>query len=156
MNYCGLSFYDTANGPGIRVSLFVSGCTIHCKGCFNPESWDFNAGNKFDLETYRKLFKALEDPYVQGLSILGGDPFEEQNLDVVMGICQEFRNRFGDTKDLWIWSGRTLHELEKDPRRKFILSLCDVIVDGPFVEKLKVDHKWFGSSNQKIHYLRKI
>ena len=87
MNYCGLSTYDTANGPGIRVSLFVSGCTIHCKGCFNPESWDFDAGNKFDSETYRKLFKALEDPYVQGLSILGGDPFEEQNLDVVKSFA---------------------------------------------------------------------
>lgn len=156
MNFCGFSTYDTANGPGIRVSLFVSGCTLHCKGCFNPESWDFNAGHPFDLNAYENLFKALDNPYVQGLSILGGDPFEEQNLDNVMGICQEFRNRFANSKDIWIWSGRTKAVLEKDPRKKFILSLCDVLVDGPFVEKLKVDHHWYGSSNQKIWYLKKI
>lgn len=155
MNYCGFSRYDTANGPGIRVSLFVSGCTVHCKGCFNPESWDFNAGKLFDSEAYHMLFKALEDPYIKGLSILGGDPFEEQNLDVVMGIVQEFRNRFGNTKDIWIWSGRTKEKLETDPRKKFILDHCDVLVDGPFVEKLKITKQgqYKGSSNQRVIYL---
>lgn len=155
MNYCGFSRYDTANGPGIRVSLFVSGCTVHCKGCFNPESWDFNAGKPFDLEAYQTLFKALEDPYIRGLSILGGDPFEEANLDNVMGIVQEFRNRFGNTKDLWIWSGRTKEKLEADPRKKFILEHCDVLVDGPFVEKLKIEKQgqYKGSSNQRVIYL---
>lgn len=155
MNYCGFSKYDTANGPGVRVSLFVSGCTLHCKGCFNPESWDFNAGKPFDSEAYHMLFKALEDPYIKGLSILGGDPFEEENLDVVMGIVQEFRNRFGTSKDIWIWSGRTKEKLETDPRKKFILDHCDVLVDGPFVEKLKISKQgeYKGSSNQRVIYL---
>ena len=156
MNYCGFSTCDTANGPGIRVSLFVSGCTIHCKGCFNPESWDFKAGKPFDVDAYQKLFKALEEPYVRGLSILGGDPFEEENLDNVMGIVQEFRNRFGNTKDLWIWSGRTKEQLEKDPRKKFILEHCDVLVDGPFVEKFKIHEpgQFKGSSNQRVIYFK--
>ena len=155
MNYCGFSKYDTANGPGIRVSLFVSGCTLHCKGCFNPESWDFNAGKLFDSDAYHELFKTLDNPYIKGLSILGGDPFEEQNLDVVMGIVQEFRNRFGDTKDIWIWSGRIKEKLETDPRKKFILDHCDVLVDGPFVEKLKITQQgqYKGSSNQRVIYL---
>lgn len=157
MNYCGFSKYDTANGPGVRVSIFVSGCTLHCKGCFNPESWDFKAGKPFDSEARRMLFKALENPYVKGLSILGGDPFEEGNLDAVTELVREFRKRFRNAKDLWIWSGRTKEKLESDPRKKFILEHCDVLVDGPFIEKLKLTKQgeFKGSSNQRVIQLKK-
>lgn len=91
------------------------------------------------------------------MSILGGDPFEEENLDNVMGIVQEFRNRFGNAKDLGIWSGRTKEQLEKDPRKKFILEHCDVLVDGPFVEKFKINEpgQFKGSSNQRVIYLKR-
>lgn len=158
MNYIGFNTYDTANGPGIRVSLFVSGCTLHCKGCFNQESWDFNAGKPFLFEDYRNLFKALDNEYIAGLSILGGDPFEEPNKPTVHGIVQEFRNKFKDTKTIWIWTGRKYDNLIKDIFSAAIIELCDVIVDGPFIEHLKVnpaEHKYFGSSNQRVIYLKK-
>ena len=157
MNYIGFNKYDTANGPGVRVSLFVSGCTLHCKGCFNQESWDFNAGKPFDSDAYHALFKALDNKYVSGLSILGGDPFEEANMSVVHGIVQEFRNRFKDTKTIWIWSGRKHEHLKDHFLAAAILDLCDVLVDGPFVERLKVnpaEHHYYGSSNQRVIYLK--
>ena len=157
MNYIGFNKYDTANGPGIRVSLFVSGCTLHCKGCFNQESWDFNAGKLFDSDAYHELFKALDNEYVSGLSILGGDPFEEANLQNIFGIVQEFRARFKDTKTIWIWSGRKHERLKENYLAAAILDLCDVLVDGPFIEHLKVPsskHVYYGSSNQRIIYLK--
>lgn len=159
MNYIGFSKYDTANGPGVRVSLFVSGCTLHCKGCFNQDSWDFNAGKPFDLDAYQDLFKALDNEYIAGLSILGGDPFEEANMPIVFGIVQEFRNRFKNTKTIWIWSGRKYEHLKDHYLAAAILERCDVLVDGPFIEHFKVnpaEHKYFGSSNQRVIYLKQV
>lgn len=158
MNYLSINDCDQANGPGLRVSLFVSGCSLHCKGCFNQESWDCNAGKPFGLDDYQKLFKALDKKYISGLSILGGDPFEESNMPVVHGIVQEFRNRFKDTKTIWIWSGRKYgHLLDHCYLAPYILELCDVLVDGPYIEKQKVQEKgkWFGSNNQRVLLLSK-
>lgn len=158
MNYVGFSKFDTANGPGVRVSLFVAGCTVHCKGCFNPESWDFRAGKPFTGEALEALLSGLRSPYVRGLSILGGDPFEKENMPQVLAIAQAVRREFGSTKDIWIWSGRTREVLERDSSARAILSEADVLVDGPFVEKLKVTEKghWFGSTNQRVIRLRPV
>lgn len=148
MNYIGLSRYDTANGPGVRVSIFVSGCTLKCKGCFNPESWDFEAGRPFTDEVLSELIEALRDPFVKGLSVLGGDPLEERNEQGVLKIVKTVKEEFGDEKDVWLWTGRKKEKIEDSP----ILEYVDVLVDGPFIEKLKVKAKgsYFGSSNQRV------
>jgi anaerobic ribonucleoside-triphosphate reductase activating protein len=106
MNYGALKNLDIANGPGCRVSLFVSGCRNHCKGCFQPETWDFNYGQEFTSETLQELLTMLENPHVAGLSILGGDPFESENQICVLGICKAVREKFPDgSKTIWMWTG---------------------------------------------------
>ena len=148
MNYIGLNKYDTANGPGIRVSLFVSGCTLCCKGCFNKESWKFNAGLPFTETVKQDIVKELKNPWISGFSLLGGDPLEpklhSEVLDLVKSIKSEVPN-----KGIWLWTGR-LYENEKDNE---ILQYVDVLIDGPFIQELKDSNlKYRGSSNQKIIY----
>ncbi len=148
MNYIGLSSCDTANGPGVRVSLFVSGCTLRCKGCFNPESWDFEAGKPFTEETVETIFRYLDEPYVAGLSILGGDPLEEPNVPVVTDLARRVKERYGDKRDVWLWTGRIYEKHAELPLWQWV----DTVVDGPFVEKRKVTQKglWYGSDNQRV------
>lgn len=148
MHYIGLSSCDTANGPGVRVSLFVSGCTLQCKGCFNPESWDFDAGNPFTEETVETIFRYLDEPYVAGLSILGGDPLEESNIPVVTDLARRVKERYGDKRDVWLWTGRIYDKYADLPLWQWV----DTVVDGPFVEKRKVTQKglWYGSDNQRV------
>jgi anaerobic ribonucleoside-triphosphate reductase activating protein len=148
MNYIGLSSCDTANGPGVRVSLFVSGCTLRCKGCFNPESWDFEAGKPFTEETVETIFRYLDEPYVAGLSILGGDPLEESNIPVVTDLARRVKERYGDKRDVWLWTGRIYEKHVDLPLWQWV----DTVVDGPFVEKRKVTQKglWYGSDNQRV------
>lgn len=148
MHYIGLSSCDTANGPGVRVSLFVSGCTLRCKGCFNPESWDFEAGKPFTEETVETIFRYLDEPYVAGLSILGGDPLEESNIPVVTDLARRVKERYGDKRDVWLWTGRIYDRHADLPLWQWV----DTVVDGPFVEKRKVTQKglWYGSDNQRV------
>ncbi len=148
MNYVGISTFDTANGPGVRVSLFCSGCRLHCRGCFNPESWDFCAGKPYDAAVEEKILAALEDPFVEGLSLLGGDPLEPENEPVLANLCRRVREKFGRTKTIWLWTGRRYEQV----KNMAIFEYLDVVVDGPFVELLKVEKPgtWFGSSNQRI------
>ena len=148
MHYIGLSSCDTANGPGVRVSLFVSGCTLRCKGCFNPESWDFDAGKPFTEETVETIFRYLDEPYVAGLSILGGDPLEESNVPVVTDLARRVKERYGDKRDVWLWTGRIYDKYADLPLWQWV----DTVVDGPFVEKRKVTQKglWYGSDNQRV------
>lgn len=146
MNYIGLNKYDTANGPGIRISLFVSGCTLCCKGCFNKESWKFNAGFPFTEQIKNDIIKELKNPWISGFSLLGGDPLEpklhDDVLDLVKIIKQEVPN-----KDIWLWTGR-LYENEKDNE---ILQYVDILVDGPYVQELHYANLLYrGSSNQRI------
>ena len=152
MNYCGYSKFDAANGPGVRVSLFVSGCTLHCKGCFNPESWDFGAGKPFDADALGKLLKDSDDDSIAGLSILGGDPFEAENIPEVERIVDAYRGKFRKEKTIWIWTGRKYEHLMNDPAAKSLIEKIDVLVDGPFIESRKVTEKgkWFGSTNQHV------
>lgn len=150
MNYAEIKKVDIANGPGVRVSLFVSGCRNHCKGCFNPETWDFDYGRPFTRETEDEIIEALRPSWIQGLSILGGEPTEEENAAVLIPFLKRVRAVLPD-KDIWLYSGYTYEAL----RDKEILTLADVLVDGPFLLELKDAGLAFrGSRNQRIIDLR--
>ena len=150
MNYAEIKKVDIANGPGVRVSLFVSGCRNHCKGCFNPETWDFDYGRPFTTETEDEIIEALRPSWIQGLSILGGEPTEEENAAVLIPFLKRVRAVLPD-KDIWLYSGYTYEAL----RDKEILTLADVLVDGPFLLELKDAGLAFrGSRNQRIIDLR--
>lgn len=143
MNFIGLNKYDTANGPGIRVSLFVSGCTLHCRGCFNKESWRFDAGKPFTSQKLDEIIKELQEPWVEGFSLLGGDPFEPCLHDDILNIVKTLKPL---KKSIWVWTGRVLEDLKGNE----ILNYIDVLVDGPFIQDLKGDYEYRGSSNQRI------
>lgn len=146
MNYAEIKKVDIANGPGVRVSLFVSGCRNHCKGCFNPETWDFDYGRPFTRETEDEIIEALRPSWIQGLSILGGEPTEEENAAVLIPFLKRVRAVLPD-KDIWLYSGYTYEAL----RDKEILTLVDVLVDGPFLLELKDAGLAFrGSRNQRL------
>lgn len=149
MNYGAIKNLDIANGPGCRVSLFVSGCRNRCKGCFQPETWDFDYGQEFTDETLQELLTMLDDPHVAGLSILGGDPFEPENRDAVFDICYAVRTRFGDTKTIWVWTG---YDFIEDGLLYLPVALyIDVLVDGPFIEEERDLSLFYrGSRNQRV------
>lgn len=156
MNYAVIKKNDIANGPGVRISLFVSGCRHHCKNCFNQEAWDFAYGAPFTEETIEEILSALAPDYVAGLSLLGGEPFEPENQGGLLKLVRLVRQRF-PKKTIWCYTG---FSLEKDllPGRvgapgvaRELLSCLDVLVDGKFVESLKDPGLLFrGSSNQNI------
>lgn len=156
MNYADIKYCDVANGPGVRVSLFVSGCTHHCPGCFNQVAWDFNYGTLFTYSTKEIIFGYLSPSYIRGLSLLGGEPLEHQNQIVLLPFLREVKQRFPE-KDIWCYTGYTL---EKDILDKMvkewdetseILSYIDVLVDGRFIEKEKdISLRFRGSRNQRI------
>lgn len=156
MNYATIKEYDIANGPGVRVSLFVSGCRHHCKGCFNPETWIFDYGNPFTEETAAKIITELSAPYIQGLSLLGGEPFEPENQPVLTEFLKKVRDACPG-KDIWCYTGY-LYDVDLvkggrvyTPYTDTMLSYLDVLVDGEFVEAKKdITLVFRGSSNQRI------
>ncbi len=156
MNYATIKPHDTADGYGVRVSLFVSGCTHHCKGCFNSEAWDFNYGNCYTKETEDQIIDLLKRDYIRGLSLLGGEPMEPQNQAVLVNLIRRVKSELPE-KDIWCYSGYLFdHDLVKGGRAYTeytdeILSDLDVLVDGKFVEELKdLKLKFRGSSNQRL------
>lgn len=156
MNYATIKKNDIANGLGIRVSLFVSGCTHHCKGCFNSIAWNFDYGNPFKEETQNQILSLLDKPHIKGLTLLGGEPMEPQNQVEVIKLLRQVKQKFPQ-KDIWCYSGYTLEELRDTNNRSHtpvtdeILSLVDVLVDGKFVEEKKnLKLKFRGSENQRI------
>ncbi|MBR1690070.1 MAG: anaerobic ribonucleoside-triphosphate reductase activating protein [Oscillibacter sp.] len=156
MYYGTIKNCDIANGEGVRVSLFVSGCTNHCKNCFQPQTWDFCYGQPFTEETEEELFSLLAPTYIRGLTLLGGEPFEPANQRVLVPFLRRVRARFPQ-KDVWGFSGFTYEELTTDgtyPRCEVtdeMLSLLDVLVDGRFVEELKdISLRFRGSRNQRL------
>ena len=156
MYYGTIKNCDIANGEGVRVSLFVSGCTNHCKNCFQPQTWDFCYGQPFTEETAEELFSLLAPTYIRGLTLLGGEPFEPANQRVLVPFLRRVRARFPQ-KDVWGFSGFTYEELTTDgtyPRCEVtdeMLSLLDVLVDGRFVEELKdISLRFRGSRNQRL------
>ena len=161
MNYGEIKKHDIANGLGVRVSLFVSGCTHHCKGCFNSETWDFNYGKPFTEETEKEIIDALKPGFIKGLTLLGGEPFEKANQRVLLPFLKKVKEFYPD-KNIWCYSGYLLdEELLKDSRARCevtdeMLSYIDVLVDGEFVEELKdISLKFRGSSNQRIIDVKK-
>ena len=151
MNYIGLNLCDTANGPGVRVSLFVSGCTVHCKDCFNKESWDFNSGNQFNADVKMKILSALNDPYIAGFSLLGGDPFEPEHEKQLKALLRVIKTTYPE-KTIWAWTGRRYESVKDSPLMQYI----DVLIDGAYVDKLKVKGKWYGSSNQRVIEIKHV
>ena len=151
MNYGRIKKNDIANGPGVRVSLFVSGCRNRCPGCFNPETWDFSYGEPFTRTTEKDIIKALRPSWIQGLSILGGDPMEPENQKALLPLLKRIRIMCPD-KDVWLYTGYT-YEAVRDAE---ILKWVDVLVDGPFIEAEKdISLAFRGSRNQRIIPLKK-
>lgn len=156
MNYAEIKYVDTANSIGIGVSLFVSGCRNHCKGCFNQEAWDFDYGKRFTDDTINEILNACDKSYISTLTILGGDPMEKENREDVLHLCREFRSKFGYTKQLWAYTGYYFEDLVKDEDSLHILNTLDVLVDSPFIlEKKVLNLKLRGSINQRIIDVRK-
>ena len=162
MNYANIKPHDTANGEGIRVSLFVSGCTHHCKGCFNEETWDFRYGKPYTKETEDEIIKLLKREYIKGLSLLGGEPMEKVNQIEIINLLRRVKKEMPE-KDIWCYSGYTLDKdiLPKDGKVHIdvtdeIVSYLDVLVDGEFVLELKdLKLKFRGSSNQRLIDVKK-
>ena len=155
MNYADMKQYDVANGPGVRVSLFVSGCTHHCKECFNPETWDFAYGKPFTKETIQKILKYMEPDYIKGLTLLGGEPFEHVNQQGLLPLVKAVRKTY-PKKNIWCFTG---YDFEKDilgrmvtewEETKKLLSYIDVLVDGEFmIDQKDLGLVFKGSANQR-------
>lgn len=156
MNYAKIKYYDVSNGPGVRTSLYVSGCRNHCKNCFNPETWDFNYGEPFTKEVEDKIIESLKPDYIKGFTLLGGDPFEPENAERLASFMERIRNTYPQ-KSIWCFTG---YDFEKDiltgrlgdiNTNMRIIKTLDVLVDGRFVEGLKdLNLRFRGSSNQRI------
>ena len=157
MYYGNIKNLDIANGEGIRVSLFVSGCTHHCKNCFNPETWDFYYGKPFTEETENEILKMLEPNHIAGITLLGGEPFDPHNQPALLNLVKRIKQKFGDSKNIWSFTGYVYDkDLIKGGRAYCdatdeLLAHLDVLVDGPFIESLKdLMLKFRGSSNQRV------
>lgn len=156
MNYAEIKNCDIANGPGVRVSLFVSGCTHHCPGCFNAEAWDFDYGQPFTQQTIDRILELLKPGYIRGLTLLGGEPFEPENQGAVVELLRQIKEKYPE-KSIWAFSGylfdRDILSGRLGPweiTREF-LSYLDVLVDGPFVEaKKNLALRFRGSENQRL------
>ncbi len=156
MNYASIKKNDIANGTGVRVSLFVSGCTHHCKGCFNRETWDFNYGMEFTQDTQKEILNALDFEHIAGLTLLGGEPFEPSNQEVLVNLVKSVKEKFPG-KNIWCYTG---YDFEKDLLSESkirssvtdeLLKNIDVLVDGEFImEKKNISLKFRGSENQRI------
>ncbi len=156
MYYGNIKKIDVADGEGVRVSLFVSGCRNACPGCFNPETWNFKFGKEFTSETENEIIEALKPGHIQGFSLLGGEPFEEENQEVLAPFLEKLKSIY-PKKDIWCWTGYILEkDLQKGQRKHTeftdrMLSCIDVLVDGPFIqEKKNLMLKFRGSENQRI------
>lgn len=164
MNYAQMRSMDISNGEGIGVSLFVQGCDFHCKNCFNSETWDFSKGQEWNEKTKNQFLKLVEKPFIQRVSILGGEPLHPQNVQNVLKIVDEIRVSY-PTKNIWLYTGYTWEQImypivtddlnfERDyiiKARKELVGKCDVLIDGRYVDELRdVSLHWRGSSNQRV------
>lgn len=162
MNYSVIKEFDIANGPGCRTTLFVSGCRNHCEGCFQPETWSFSYGQPFDDQTQQYILDSLEPDYVSGLTLLGGDPFEEENQEALLPLLEQIAQRYGGKKSIWAYTGYIFDRDLVPGGRKHtavtdrMLACLDVLVDGPFILAQKnIMLAFRGSSNQRILDMRR-
>lgn len=146
MNYLKIDSCDLNNGEGVRVTLWVAGCDLHCNGCHNYESWNFDSGNKFENKDLEKILKLLNESHIKGLSILGGEPLHKKNINKIVEICNIVRKE-NPTKDIWIWTGYKIEELE-------LLPNCDILIDGKFDISKPTTKKFRGSDNQRMFYIK--
>ena len=160
MNYLQIDKSSISNGPGVRVVLWVAGCNLHCKGCQNQESWDFHAGKTFDNTSKLELFDALNKTYIKGITISGGHPLENNNVEDVYLLLKEIKEKF-PTKDIWLYTGYTWEQIfptvcldvfnVNNMYRQSIIEMCDVLVDGSYVEEQRdITLKFRGSKNQRL------
>ena len=167
MRYHLIRETDVVNGEGIGVALFVQGCHFHCKGCFNPETWDFNGGKEWTPEVEDKFIELASRPYIKRISLLGGECLADENLDGVLNLVNKIRLLFGQNKTIWIYSGYEWSDIWSDSRiiiddytnqvyenyqkRQQIISMCDVVVDGRYIDSQRnISLKWRGSENQRV------
>lgn len=162
MRYSKIHKLDVSNGEGVGVALFVQGCNFHCKNCFNNETWDFDKGKEWDSRIENLFINYLIDrPYITRVSILGGEPLVDKNVDSVNYLLFKIKDRFGDSKKIWIYTGYTFEEIKngngnKSCERENVLLLADVLVDGQYIDELKdISLKFRGSSNQRIIDVKK-
>ena len=163
MNYHNITYPDMNNGDGLRVVLWLSGCSHHCYNCQNPQTWDANSGIPFDESAKKELFRELDKDYISGLTLTGGDPLFESNLDGVLDLVNEIRLSFPN-KSIWIYSGyqwknimkyeygaKYINNFNIDALRQCIVSKCDVLVDGRYIDSQRdITLKWRGSKNQRV------
>ena len=154
MNYAKIRKLDVTNGPGIRTTLFVSGCTHNCEGCFNKEQQDFNYGNKFTKETEDEFIQLTKNKQIKGVNILGGEPMQQIMDDTLLNLLE--RIKLETDKPIWLWSGYTFEEIVNNPKRLEILREVDVLIDGKFqADKRDIMLKYRGSSNQRVIDVKK-
>ena len=147
MRYNKVRKMDISNGQGVRVSIFMQGCTFHCKNCFNPETHDFMGGEEFTEDTIDQVLKLCENANVEGLSILGGEPMHPMNIEGTTELAKKFKEKFPN-KNLWVWTGFLF---DRDLQNKEVLKYIDVLVDGQYVDELRDPRlKYNGSSNQRV------
>ena len=152
MKYNKIRKMDISNGPGVRVSIFMQGCSFHCKNCFNPETWDFKSGTEFTDETIDKIIDLSNNDYIKGLSILGGEPMHPNNIKGTTKLAKKFKEIYPD-KTIWVWSGFLF---DRDLKDKEVLNYIDVLVDGRYEDELHdFTLKWKGSSNQRVIDVKK-
>ncbi len=152
MRYNLIRKMDISNGPGVRVSVFMQGCSFHCKNCFNFETWDFEGGKEFNDETIEKILNLCGQNYVEGLSILGGEPMHPTNIEGTTKLAKAFKEKYPN-KSIWVWSGFLY---DRDLKDKEVLKYIDVLVDGQYVDELHDPTlKWRGSSNQRVIDVKK-
>ena len=181
MRYAQIRSLDISNGENVGVALFVQGCHFHCKNCFNSETWDFNGGKEWNTETKEKFLKLIDRPYIKRISILGGEPLAEENLNNVLDLVNEIRLLFPQ-KTIWLYTGyrvrgiqeglfvltpnvitdkisdheEIINRVNKDIKRSDIIKKCDVLIDGRYIEeKRDITLKWCGSSNQRVINVQK-
>lgn len=161
MNYAEIKNVDIANGPGVRISLFVSGCPHHCKGCFNEVTWDFTYGKPYTQETINHILELLKPDYIKGITFLGGEPMAPSNQESVLNTMCQIKEHYTN-KDIWLYTGYLLDTdimgkmVDTLPHTREILSYIDVLVDGPFIEEQKnLNLQFKGSENQRIIDMKK-
>ena len=156
MNYASIKSYDIANGPGVRVSLFVSGCTHHCKGCFNAEAWDFDFGEPFDDSVMEQILQMLQPAYIRGITYLGGEPLDPRNQEGLLELSRKIKARYPE-KSIWCFTGYIWENLPQVPGvTEALISCCDVLVDGPFIlEQKNLSLRFRGSENQRLIDVKK-
>lgn len=154
MNYAQIRKFDVTNGPGVRTTLFVSGCTHKCDGCFNDEQQNFNYGNEFNKETEDEFIKYTLNPQIKGVNILGGEPMQQTKDNTLLNLLKRIKKE--TAKPIWLWSGYTYEQILSDPKKLELLNEVDVLIDGKFqIANRNISLKYRGSSNQRVIDVKK-